>query len=178
MSYRGHIGRLPKPGQAILVTRNSSATTHVRYTPQKPQDIQTGVSYRQCIYAHHYFYPSAIFWSSRGHMCRPVSPPVSAFTFIAKGSAFPPLVDFHQMLLFITHVLALPAYQVSIFMLEKVPTSRRWVRLEPMKPILVVGTRTIDQANGEIAPPEQVMPRQREPQMVTTFWRTLLRKLD
>ena len=27
--------------------------------------------------------PSAIFWTSRGHRCRPVSPPVRAFVFIA-----------------------------------------------------------------------------------------------
>ena len=42
------------------------------------------------------FLPSGIFWTSRGHRCRPFSPPVRASNFYrAQGSAFPLLVDFH-----------------------------------------------------------------------------------
>ena len=56
------------------------------------------------------FLPSATFWTSRGHRCRPFPPPVRAFNFHrAQGSAFPQLVDFHRMLL--THALALSADQ-------------------------------------------------------------------
>ena len=49
---------------------------------------------------------------SRGHRCRPFSPPVRAFNFYGtKGSAFSLLVDFHRMLL--THALALSANQLQ-----------------------------------------------------------------
>ena len=51
------------------------------------------------------------FWTSRGHRCRPVFPPVLAFNcYRAEGSAIPLLVVFHGVLL--THALALSASQV------------------------------------------------------------------
>ena len=80
-------------------------------------------------FSHHFYVPaqlvgdlpSAIFWTSRGHRCRPFSPPVRAFNlYRAWGSAFPLLVDFHRMLLLITHALVLSANQ--FFMQEKFPT--------------------------------------------------------
>ena len=47
---------------------------------------------------HYFFFLTLLlssFWTSRGHRCRPFSPPVFAFDFYrAKGSAIPLLVDF------------------------------------------------------------------------------------
>ena len=60
--------------------------------------------------------PSEMFWTSRGHRCRPFSPPLRAFNFYrAQGSVFPLLVDFHRMVL--THALALSAN--NFFMQEQ-----------------------------------------------------------
>ena len=52
------------------------------------------------------------FWTSRGHRCRPFSPPVLAFNFYrARGSAIPLLVDFSSSVL-PTRALALSRSQI------------------------------------------------------------------
>ena len=45
--------------------------------------------------------PSTIFWTSRGHRCRPLFPPprVRVFVFIAQGFSIPTAVDLRRMLL-------------------------------------------------------------------------------
>ena len=62
-----------------------------------PYDLMWGIGYRTDLPSFFLFFvkafsfqlnsyevlPSAIFWTSRGHRCRPLSPPVRAFIFIA-----------------------------------------------------------------------------------------------
>ena len=102
----------------------SSCITRMRQEIEKANRDPTFFFF---FFYHHFHFPaqlvvlpSAIFWTSRGHRCRPFSPPARAFNFHrAEGSAFPLLVDFHRILL--THALALFANQ--FFLQEKVPTS-------------------------------------------------------
>ena len=60
------------------------------------------------------------FWTSRGHRCRPFSPPVLAFNFYrAEGSAIPLLVDFSSS---VANSRS-RAFRKSICPQEKVPTN-------------------------------------------------------
>ena len=90
-------------------------------------------------------FPSAIFWTSRGHRCR-LFPQVRAFHFYhAQGSAFPLLVDFHRMLL--AHALALSANH--FFYARKNPYKyMHSVRIALAK-LILVGTRITYQATGD-----------------------------
>ena len=59
------------------------------------------------------------FWTSRGHRCRPFSPPVLAFNFYrTQGSAIPLLVDFSSSVANSRSC----AFRKSICAQEKVPT--------------------------------------------------------
>ena len=60
------------------------------------------------------------FWTSRGHRCRPFSPPVVAFNFYpAQGLAIPLLVDFSSSVA----ISRSRAFRKSICAREKVPTN-------------------------------------------------------
>ena len=61
-----------------------------------------------------------IFWTSRGHRCRPFSPPVLAFNFYrGQGSAIPLLVDFSSSVA----NSRFRAFRKSIWAQEQVPTT-------------------------------------------------------
>ena len=61
------------------------------------------------------------FWTSRGHGCRSLSPPIRAFIFYrAKGSAFPTIVDFSSRF---PYARPSRASRVASFAQEKVTTS-------------------------------------------------------
>ena len=70
------------------------------------------------------------FWTSRGHRCRPFSPPVLAFNFYrAKGSAIPLLVDFSSN---VANSRS-RAFRKSICAKEKLPTNLYEYALEGIR---------------------------------------------
>ena len=139
----------------LLESRSVSATRPARLDPTRGTAliICDSVS-NHTVFVIYLFDPSVLlsrFWTSRGHRWSPLLPLdkcVLSLLSRIQDSAFPPLVDFHQVLL--THALALSVYRYQSSRKKKSPYKKSYVHSVTIEPasLLSVGTRTTCQATG------------------------------